>query len=328
MKFILFIITNLFFHFSASADIINVRVAPIKISSLYEVYNALGMLNKSQSEDYFANVGGKITYVNYENNGDVKENQLIMSIDGAYANSILDSAKQAKVKAENDYNNNSKLFDQQLVSKQNLQLSKSLYYKALSDYQSAQKEYIKSVFKAPFDGTIGSIKQKVGDNVKSGDFLFSIIGKSKNAVINFDLASFLIDKITNDSKVWIENNNNKVFGKVIAISPYLSKENGNFTVKVIFENSKDLVQNKYYNASFIYNIHDGFCIPENSLLSSEKGNFIYIVSDNIVKQINVKIGTRLEGLVEIITDEVKSGDLVITEGLNKVFIGSQVKIIE
>jgi len=138
----------------------------------------------------------------------------------------------------------------------------------------------------------------------------------------------LIGKIDAKSKVWIDRKNGRALGKIVSISPYLSKKTGDFGIKVSFDDDSDLIQNKYYNAFFAYNIHEGLAIPENSLLSSDKGNFIYIVNDNIVKKINVQAGIRLDGLVEIISTEIKPNDLVITEGLNKVFPNSQVKIIE
>ncbi|MFV9856249.1 MAG: efflux RND transporter periplasmic adaptor subunit, partial [Rickettsia aeschlimannii] len=42
----------------------------------------------------------------------------------------------------------------------------------------------------------------------------------------------------------------------------------------------------------------------------------------------VKIGTRTEGLIEIISDDIKAGDLVVTEGMTKIGDGSKVKILE
>jgi RND family efflux transporter MFP subunit len=327
MRLLIFFSISLLLEFSALADPFSVRVSKVKIYELYETYSSLGLLNKSQGRDYSVTIPGKVTYVIGQNIKLVKKGQNIISIDGDYAKSSLDSAKQTMSKAETDYNNNLKLFSDKLISKQSLEASKTASYKAKADFEAALKQYENLVFIAPFEGQIGSISQKIGDNVKAGDFLFSLIGESDNVIINFNISSSLIEKIDENSKVWIDIDK-KLFGKIILISPYLSKQTGDFGVKVSFPNEPGLIQNQYYNASFDYNIHEGLVVPENSLLSSDKGSFIYIVSNNIVKKINVKIGVRLDGLVEIISTDIKPDDLVITEGLNKVFPNSQVKIIE
>jgi membrane fusion protein (multidrug efflux system) len=324
---ILFII-NCFFNFNIFAEVVNVRVNKLSDFTFYETTQSLGVLNKIESEDYVSTLNGKITYLLDQNSQEVKKGQKIISIDGGYADSFLEAAKQSKIKAENDYNNSLKLFDQKLLSKQNLQLSKSIYLKSISDYESQLKQFENQVFYAPFDGTIGSIAYKVGDNIAIGDFLFSIVGQKDGATINFNLSSSIVGKINLSSEVWIDNYGEKIFGKIISISPYLSKKTGDFLVKVEFANTKSLIHNQYYNAYFQYNTHSGLAVLENSILSSESGNFIYIVDDNIVKKINVKTMCRTNGFVEIISNEIKVGDLVIIEGLNKVFQASKVKIIE
>ncbi len=328
MRLLFLFFISFFYIFNIWADPISVRVTKVKTHELYETYSSLGLLNKSKSRDYFATIPGKVTYVINQDIKNVKQGQNIISIDGDYAKSALDLAGQAKLKAQTDYDNNIKLFSERLISKQVLEASKTSNYKAISDYETALRQYENLVLTAPFDGQVGSISQKIGDNIGIGDFLFSVIGESDNVILNFNLSSSLIGKIDVNSKVWIDRKNGKAFGKIVSISPYLSKKTGDFGVKVNFNDDLTLIQNQYYNAYFAYNIHDGLVIPENSLLSSDKGNFIYVVRDNIVKKINVKTGVRLDGLVEIISTDIKPDDLVITEGLNKIFPDSQAKIIE
>ena len=327
MKLLTILFVGLIFNLNSYADNIKVRAKKIQSYKLYDVCSAVGLAHTSQSEDYFSSSPGKITYVIAKNTQAVKKGQVILSIDGDYAKALLNSSQQALQKAKQDYKNGQDLFNRQLLSKQNLESIKAIYTKALSDYEMALKQYENLVFRAPFSGTIGSIKQKVGDSVAVGDFLFSIIGSSSNTTIDFNLSCSVLGKIDKSSKVWIASNQEKIFGQIIALSPYLSKQTGDFGVKVSFD-KQNLIHNKYYNAYFEYNGHVGFAVPENSILNSSTETFIYVIRDNIVYKINVKIGSRIGGLTEIISPDIKKDDLVVTEGLNKIFVGSKVKIIE
>jgi RND family efflux transporter MFP subunit len=327
MKLLTIFFAGLLLNLNSYADNINVRTNKIPSYKLYDVCSAVGLANTSQSEDYFSSSSGKITYVIAKNTQEVKKGQTILSIDGEYAKALLNSSQQGLQKAKHDYKNAEDLFNRQLLSKQNLESIKALYTKSLSDYEMALKQYENLVFRAPFSGRIGSIKQKVGDSVAIGDFLFSIIGSSSSTTIDFNLSSAVLGKIDKSSKVWIESDQGKIFGQIISLSPYLSRQTGDFTVKVSFD-KQNLIHNKYYNAYFQYNAHVGFAVPENSILNSSNGSFIYVIRDDIVHRIDVKIGSRIGGLTEIISPDIKKDDLVVTEGLNKIFVGSKVKIIE
>jgi RND family efflux transporter MFP subunit len=319
----LFIILN---AKTALASPTNVRVIKIESAKFYEIVSSTGILNKDQSQDFLVTIPGKISYISKFQN--LKKGEKILSIDEDSANSSLEAVKQAKIKAEIDYKNSITLLQEKLISKQNLQSAKTVYSKALLDYENALKQYENMVLIAPFDGVIGSIKQKVGDNVSSGDFLFSIVGQNGSAIINFNLPSSVLGKINTNSKLWIEDENQKLYGKIISLSSYLSKQTGDFLVKIALDNSKGLVHNKYYNGFFEFNNHTGLGVPENCILSSESGNYVYLVSGDLIKKVDIIVACRLNDLVEIISDELKEGDFVVIEGLNKVIPGSQVKIIE
>lgn len=85
----------------------------------------------------------------------------------------------------------------------------------------------------------------------------------------------------------------------------------------------------YVNIDLIFNKHRNLAVPNQLVQSNNKGEyFVYKVNDNKVQQLYVKLGTSLNGLTEIISSEIKEGDMVVLEGITKIYDGSVVKLLD
>ncbi len=56
--------------------------------------------------------------------------------------------------------------------------------------------------------------------------------------------------------------------------------------------------------------------------------YIYLNDNGIAKRIFIKLGQRYDDLVEVISDEVKIGDEVVTEGAEKIVDGTKLNIVK
>jgi len=54
-------------------------------------------------------------------------------------------------------------------------------------------------------------------------------------------------------------------------------------------------------------------------------NYVYLIRDGVVEQREVQIGTRIPGTAQVL-DGLAEGDAIITEGLQKVSPGDNVRI--
>ena len=77
----------------------------------------------------------------------------------------------------------------------------------------------------------------------------------------------------------------------------------------------------------LYNDKNALGIPDTSVMYEGSKKFIYkIIENNVLKKVEVKIGIRNEGNLEIL-DGLVEGDKIIAEGLTKVRPGMKVKPI-
>ncbi|MGI4775385.1 MAG: efflux RND transporter periplasmic adaptor subunit [Janthinobacterium lividum] len=304
-------------------------MTPYRITyfEFFDKFKIIGQGKFYQSKSYTANIDGKIDF-SLPIAGKVTKGQVIVEID-------RNAAAANKVKSESAYKTaqfanirNETLFKKLFISKEALDASKLKLYSASVDLTRAINDYENSIIIAPFDGEIGVIKAKAGHNVHRGDFLFSIINRDK-MIATFELPEILHGKVSTKTQVLLsDNNENQSLGEITSISPYLSDQ-GTFTVEVVTSQNNNFIHGSYLRGEFIINKHWGLATPERAILKNDKENFIYLIDlENVVRKKHIKIGTRTNNMVEIISQEIHDGNLIVFEGLTKVNDGTLVKLLD
>jgi len=312
---------------NANAGKILVRSNKVTKLEISDKFSVIGQCKNAQSQTYYANISGTIEQVPYEQNSQVKKGDLIISIDKALAESTYSNAMTSFKLAESTYLRDKILHEKKHISNASLEKSEANLKKTKYEFEIASKIHSDMSVRAPFDGTIGVVKVKIGDNVKVGDYLFSIVATSNKHVFLEVPERFYrtIDK--NTEVIIIDNKGNKVNGNLVSISNHIS-DHGTVDIKVIVNDTNDIIHGSYVNAEFIINKHLGLMIPELSVLKNDQGNFVYKVDqDNVIKQIYVKLGSRVDQSIELISSDIKEGDLIVTEGLTKIQDGVSVEIL-
>lgn len=282
------------------------------------------------SRDYYANVSGRLDLVSTSQGGKIHQCDVLLIIDQDLAMSIKSQAEVSLRKSMASYSRDKELFAKKYISSDVLEKSNSELEETKLAFAKAMNSYNDMVLIAPFDGYIGIIKSKIGDKVKQGDYLFSIIAQNSTANnILMELPEGLYSQVSESTNLVItDNKGGLINGKIAEISQYVS-DNGAISAKVIIDSNSNIVHGSYVNIDLILNKHRNLAVPNQSVQSNNKGEyFVYKLNDNKVQQLYVKLGTSLNGLTEIISSEIKEGDMVVLEGITKIYDGSVVKLLD
>ncbi|WP_342260292.1 efflux RND transporter periplasmic adaptor subunit [Candidatus Tisiphia endosymbiont of Metellina segmentata] len=309
---------------------IGVKATKVQMADLYNVFSVIGQCKSGMSRDYYANVSGRLDLVSTSQGGKIHQGDVLLIIDQDLAMSIKSQAEVSLRKAMASYNRDKELFAKKYISSDVLEKSNSELEEARLAFAKAMNSYNDMVLIAPFDGYIGIIKSKIGDKIKQGDYLFSIIAQNSTTDnILMELPEGLYNQVSESTNLVItDNKGGLINGKIAEISQYVS-DNGTISAKVIIDSNSNIVHGSYVNIDLILNKHRNLAVPNQSVQSNNKGEyFVYKVNDNKVQQLYVKLGTSLNGLTEIISSEIKEGDMVVLEGITKIYDGSVVKLLD
>ena len=123
---------------------------------------------------------------------------------------------------------------------------------------------------------------------------------------------------------------NKIFkGKVDFISSRINADTRSILTRIKIENSElELISGSLLEVSIMFNMRNSIGVPDTSIMMEGEKAFVYKVSDeNIVNKLEVQIGNRSEGKIEILSG-LNEGDIIVAEGLKKVYPRAKINPIK
>jgi membrane fusion protein, multidrug efflux system len=118
-------------------------------------------------------------------------------------------------------------------------------------------------------------------------------------------------------------------GTVYRISPTISSATRSFITEVELPNRNDLLKpGMFVRVALDLGEVETFVVPANTVLVQEGTNirYVFVRENNTAKRIEVLLGKRFDDLVEIISENLKTGDELIAEGQAKLINGDKIEI--
>ena len=184
---------------------------------------------------------------------------------------------------------------------------------------------------APFNGVVGYTGLTEDIFVSDSTFIITL---DDNSIIYSDIKipenySSVIEKgLPIEAKV--SSYKNKIFnGKVDFVSSRINAETRSLLTRINIDNTNlELISGSLLEVSIKFNLRNSLSVPDTSVMMEGKKAYVYKVSkDNIANKTEIEIGLRQEGNIEILSG-LNIGDIIVAEGLKKVFPRSKIKPIK
>ncbi len=302
-----------------------------------------------QQANIYARVSGNIEQIKVDIGDRVGKGQLLALIDTTIYSQNAKQARanyvQAKASLENtklNFGRNKSLFEQNLISQQDLDNSRTAYDVSLAQEEAALANYTNALTQlsycrvtAPFSGYItkrfldpGAYVTSSTSSASSTLFTLMDLGKLK-AIINLPEKDVpLIPKVLG-VQVIADALPGKVFNaKLKKISEAVDLSTRTMAVEVDIENPGKLLKpGMFATVNLILGKKsDTILLPNNVVLNDDNGNYVFVLNkDNTVTQKYIQLG-----LQENNSDEILSGidehDRIVFVGQTLIKNGSKVKV--
>jgi len=184
---------------------------------------------------------------------------------------------------------------------------------------------------APFDGVLGYTG--LTEDIFVSDNIF-IITLDDNSTIFSDIkvpesfAQFIKKGLPVEARV--SSYQDKVFnGEIDFISSRINADTRSLLSRIRINNENlELLSGSLLEITVKFNLRDSLGVPDTSVMMEGDKAFVYRVSpENVANKIEVQIGNRSEGKVEILSG-LNEGDIIVAEGLRKVFPRAKINPIK
>lgn len=305
--------------------------------------------------DVYPQVSGTITQICVKEGAHVSKGQTLFIINqvpyrASYQNAKanVESAKANLATAKLTYSSKQKLFKEKVISTYDLTQASNSYRSAQASLAQADADLTKAannlsytIVKSPVNGVAGMISLRVGALVSeqmseplitvSDDsrmyVYFSlteeqVLGMSKQNGTYVDFASLMpsVSLKLSDGSIY-ENK-----GKIDAVSGLVDKQTGAVTVRATFKNPKHKLRSGSSATVIVPRVmKDCIVIPQTATFEIQDKEYVYKVVSGKTKSIEIKTMNVSDGKTFIVTDGLKVGDVIISDGAGLLKDGIEVK---
>jgi len=354
----LFLLSGCAAKTSSSEDSsVSVKVEQVAKSEFNMDYNVSGKIEASNKAIVAPKVSGRVTEVDTKLGDRVKKGQILFQIESKGARNQLtqaeaslgiakvnfNTAEQALMDAQSNYDRYSSLYDSKLVSKSEFEQATTKLVNAKLSLEQAQLQINQSEatlsisqdnyndysVTAPIDGLIGEI------NVENG----VMVGNQTDAavIVNIDTVKVdasvpesIVNSIRLGSKVTvtIDSLHKSVTGKLNNISPKADVTTMGYPAEMVLDNQTGEIKP---GMAVKVNLYTGtmqniIALPLDAVTEQDGQHNVYIVENNKAKEVAVVTGVSNDTRVEICKG-LEEGDSIIISGNRLISNGQKVKVV-
>lgn len=307
------------------------RVIPVGVQVIDEVNCIVsntypGYLEEGQSVEMAFKYGGTLQQLYVKQGCCVRKGQTLARVSSPQMESTQRSAQATLEQAQDAYDRLKKVHDNGSLPEIKWHEMVANLEKAQSALDLANAMLDDNTIVAPFDGNVASVNAEIGENVAPLKPVIRLIN-TKGIAVKISVPENEISKVQvgDTAEVVIPALDGKrMKGKVVEKSMTASLLTHSYPVKVLIEQpDEELAPGMISKVVLKADVNSGIVIPANAVLINNEGKFVWVVRDGHATRQTITI-SGYSGNGVIVDEGLKTGDIIIVEGYQKVSEGMKV----
>jgi membrane fusion protein (multidrug efflux system) len=291
---------------------------------------ALGTAKARESVDVTAKVSNLVTAIRFDEGQQVRKGEVLVELDGEQARADLAVANAALTESASQLKRSRELHTTKVLSDQQVEQIEATHAANLARVASARSRVNDTVIRAPFDGRVGLRRVSVGSLVAPGTVI-TTLDDTSTIKLDFTVPERVVAAMRTGLQLEATSvaYPGQVFtGRVDSVDSRVDPATRSVTVRAVVPNDKGLLKpGMFMNVHLSRGEADVLVVPEEALVPEQGDVFVYVVQDGTAAKRKVLAGQRTIGSVQV-TDGLQAGELVVTEGTQKLRDGASVTLVE
>jgi membrane fusion protein, multidrug efflux system len=305
-----------------------VLAQPVKLSNFVDETEALGTAKSNEAVDITAKSTNRVVAVHFREGELVKQGEVLVEFDGAEVRANLASAEASLRDTQSQYQRSRELYQSKALSESDLIQLEARMLSSKAAVDAAQARLNDTVIRAPFSGRMGLRNVSVGSLVTPGQVI-STLDDISIIKLDFTVPESYLAGVKEGQQVEAQTTAymNELFrGRVSTVSTRVDPVSRSAVVRALIENrDQRLKPGMFMTVHLTRSQGNVLMIPEQALMPQGERQFVYVVNNDTASKVQVSIGRRKPGIVEV-RDGLKVGDLLVVEGGEKLTDGAKVTL--
>lgn len=302
------------------------QVLPFPLSA-----EALGNARANEAITVRPEITAAITAIEFEEGQSVGQGEVLVRLESSEPLADLAAARAALVDSESQYRRSNELYQTRVVSESELEQLEARRDADAAAVNAAQARLNQTVIRAPFAGQLGLRRVSLG-SIVSPSTVITTLDDTTNIKLDFDVPEVFLSRLQTGltvaarSAAWPDM---AFTGQVTSVDTRVDPVSRTVTVRALLPNADGKLRpGMFLTVTLLKDDVQALMIPEQAIVPERSKQFVFVVGEgNVVERREVRTGRRRPGEVEI-SDGLLDGELVITEGGQKVRPGSVVTLVE
>jgi multidrug efflux system membrane fusion protein len=331
-------------------DAVPILAAKVVQKTVSDTIRAIGRVEAFSTVDVKAQISGQVMQVHFLQGQDVKQGDLLFTIDPrpfqaalqqAQANLAKDRAQYREAAA--DEQRYSVLLKQNVGSRQQYDqveataaaLSASMQADAAA-VQTAQLNLEYCEIRAPIDGRTGDLLVHAGNLVKpDADTAMVVINQVHPVYVDFAIPEQKLPAVREFMaerklavQVSLPEQQNVESGELTFVDNSVDSKTGTINLKGEFGNGNGrLWPGEYVNATLILRDHPGaILVPSQAVQTGQQGSFVFVVQPAMKVELRPIVAGETIDNETVVNSGLKAGETVVTDGQLRLIPGATVTI--
>ncbi len=277
---------------------------------------------------------GYLTKIFVDEGQHVKQGQSMFQIMPLIYQAEVEKSKANVEYAEIEYQNTKILSDKNIVSQQELALSKAKLDREIADLKLSNIHLSLTSVHAPFSGIMDKFHMRMGSLVEEGELLTTLSDNSKLWIyFNVSEAEYLDYAVRikkeEPQKVKLLMANNEIFnhdGVFETIEADFNNETGNIAFRATFPNPEGILRHGETGTILMPSyVKNALLIPQEATFDILDKKFVFVVNEKgVIQTRQITVGIEMPHIYTV-TSGLSANDKILVEGLRKVKNGDRIK---
>ncbi|MEC8230692.1 MAG: efflux RND transporter periplasmic adaptor subunit [Pseudomonadota bacterium] len=302
--------------------IVSAKTFPITIESL-------GTTIANESVNITSQVTDTVQAINFDDGDKVEQGELLVQLNNSQERARVEELKANIEEAKRQFSRIADLRQSNATSEQLLDEQQARVKALEAQLDIARAQLSDLQIRAPFSGLLGNRVISIGSLVQPGSTITTLDDISV-VKVDFSIAENHLASVAKGQRITASSvayPGVDFEGVISNIDTRLDPVSRAIRARAIIQNKDGRLRpGMLLTVTVEKRVLDTLVVPEKALVPVEDKQFVYVVKDDVAHQVEVSIGERRPGLVQIVNGLV-SGDEVITEGTLRVRDQSPVNVL-
>jgi membrane fusion protein, multidrug efflux system len=320
-------------------------IRPVKLLTVEPVTSVsksfTGIIEADELSDLTFKVSGTINEFFVSEGQKLTKNQVIASLDPRDMVLQLETARTTYLTAKSKLERNERLLARQAISKQDFESAQAEYTRARASFENAENALGDTRLRAPFEGFVEKKYVENYQKIQAGERIVRLVNPSMlNIKFMLPESNVKLLRENNTLLVEFEAIKGERFKAKIKEFVNASPDGSGIPVTAIIDDSGFVDKKSLISPGFTCTViintaaedESGIAIPLNAVFKDTESGlesvWIYNNETGTINKRGVKLGALVNSNMVLVGSGLKPGDRILAAGVNNVFEGERVNILE